>query len=107
VEKALCFAVFLKWWALPPKPPEAQVQGWYLTKRPGRYGWFPFCWFSAAFTLLMGYVSDCFIFNNFYLYQYVIVLFYELSYNKRDKKASGFKSAGLVVPPFWLVRLFT
>jgi hypothetical protein len=32
VEKVLCFAVFLKWWALPPKPPEAQVQGWFLTK---------------------------------------------------------------------------
>lgn len=45
---------FFKWAALPPKPSEAQVQGWYLTKRPGRYGLFPFCWFSAAFTLLMG-----------------------------------------------------
>ena len=38
-------------------------------------------------------------FNNFDLYQYVIVFFYELSYNKRDKKANGFESVG------WLSRL--
>ena len=49
--------------------------------------------------------SHVLFFNNFYLYQYVIVLFYELSYNIRDKKAGGFKSAGLVVPPFRSVRL--
>jgi hypothetical protein len=45
------------------------------------------------------------IFYKFYLYQYVIVIFYELSYNLPDKKAGGFKSAGLIVPPFRSVRL--
>jgi hypothetical protein len=41
-----------------PKPPEAQVQGWFLTKRTGRYDWFPLRWFSGALLLLMGYFVE-------------------------------------------------